>query len=67
MVKKFTVTDDDLEEMIFKYCRDFTALERKGRFDPITGREKEIDDTILILLQKGQKHGRARYSWTYLL
>ena len=56
MVKKFTVTDDDLEEMIFKYCRDFTALERKGRFDPITGREKEIDDTILILLQKGRKN-----------
>lgn len=56
MVKKFTVTDDDLEEMIFKYCRDFTALERRGRFDPITGRDKEIDDTILILLQKGRKN-----------
>lgn len=56
MVKKFTVTDDDLEEMIFKYCRDFTKLERMGRFDPITGRETEIDDTILILLQKGRKN-----------
>lgn len=56
MVKKFTVPDDDLEELIFQYCRDFTELERQGRFDPITGRDKEIDETILILLQKGRKN-----------
>lgn len=56
MVKNFLVTDDELEELIFQYCRDITALERKGRFGPITGREKEIDDTILILLQKGRKN-----------
>lgn len=56
MVKKFVVTDDELEECIFQYCRDITALERKGRFDPITGREKEIDEVILILLQKGRKN-----------
>lgn len=56
MVKKFTVPDDDLEELIFQYCRDFTELERQGRFDPITGRDKEIDELILILLQKGRKN-----------
>ncbi len=56
MVKKFLVTDDELEELIFQYCRDFTALERKGRFDPISGRDKEIDEVILILLQKGRKN-----------
>ena len=56
MVKKFTVPDDNLEELIFQYCRDFTELERQGRFDPITGRDKEIDELILILLQKGRKN-----------
>jgi ATP-dependent Clp protease ATP-binding subunit ClpA len=56
MVKKLLVTDDELEECIFQYCRDLTALEKKGRFDPITGREKEIDEVILILLQKGRKN-----------
>ncbi len=56
MVKKLLVTDDELEELIFQYCRDFTALERMGRYDPITGRDKEIEQTILILLQKGRKN-----------
>jgi len=56
MVKKFLVTDDELEELIFQYCRDITALERKGRYDPITGREKELDDVTVILLQRGRKN-----------
>lgn len=56
MVKKFLVTDDELEELIFQYCRDYTTLERKGRFDPISGRERELDEVILILLQKGRKN-----------
>jgi ATP-dependent Clp protease ATP-binding subunit ClpA len=54
--KDFRVSDEQLEELIFKYCRDFTALARMGRFDPITGRDAEIDQTILILLQKGRKN-----------
>ncbi len=53
---KFKVSDEQLEELIHKYCRDFTALARMGRFDPITGRDKEIEQTILILLQKGRKN-----------
>jgi ATP-dependent Clp protease ATP-binding subunit ClpA len=56
MVKKLLVTDDELEELIFQYCRDFTELERRGRYDPISGREKEIEDTLLILTQKGRKN-----------
>lgn len=56
MVNKFVVTDEELEEMIFRYCRDLTALERKGRFDPISGRDREIRETMLILLQKGRKN-----------
>jgi ATP-dependent Clp protease ATP-binding subunit ClpA len=56
MVERFVVSDDELEELIFQYCRDITALERKGRFDPISGRDKEIEEVILILLQKGRKN-----------
>jgi ATP-dependent Clp protease ATP-binding subunit ClpA len=50
------ISDNDLEDLIQKYCRDFTALARLNRFDPITGRDEEIDQTILILLQKGRKN-----------
>ncbi|HOO49861.1 MAG TPA: AAA family ATPase [Alphaproteobacteria bacterium] len=53
---KFKVPDDQLEELIHKYCRDFTDWARMGRFDPITGRDEEIDQVILILLQKGRKN-----------
>ena len=56
MSKKYVVSDDELEDLLGKYCRDFTALARMGRFDPITGRDEEIDQTILILLQKGRKN-----------
>ncbi len=56
MTKNFKVSDEELEELIFKYCRDFTELARMGRFDPITGRDKEIKEVILILLQKGRKN-----------
>ena len=51
-----TISDEDLEALINQYCRDFTALERAGRFDPITGRDEEIEEMILILLQKGRKN-----------
>ncbi len=54
--RKFLVSDDQLEEMIFSYCRDLTKLAKEGRFDPITGRDDEIEQMILILLQKGRKN-----------
>lgn len=53
---KFKISDEQLEELIHKYCRDFTALDRMGRYDPITGRDEEIQQSILILLQKGRKN-----------
>lgn len=56
MTYKQIISDDELEDMLHKYCRDFTALARIGRFDPITGRDEEIDQVILILLQKGRKN-----------
>ncbi len=56
MVKRFLVSDEDLEELIHSYCRDFTELARQGRYDPITGRNDEIEQTILVLLQRGRKN-----------
>lgn len=56
MVKRFLVSDEDLEELIHSFCRDFTQLAREDRYDPITGRDSEIQQTILILLQKGRKN-----------
>jgi ATP-dependent Clp protease ATP-binding subunit ClpA len=53
---KFKVSDEELEDLIHKYCRDFTELARLNRFDPITGRDDEIEQAILILLQKGRKN-----------
>ena len=52
----YSVSDEKLEGLIKSYCTDFTALEREGRYGPITGRDKEISDCILILLQKGRKN-----------
>ncbi len=52
----YNVSDEELERIIKSYCVDFTALAKAGRYGPITGRDKEIDETILILLQKGRKN-----------
>lgn len=53
---KYVVSEEELEELFHQYCNDFTALERAGRYDPITGRDQEIDEAILIALQKGRKN-----------
>lgn len=53
---KYKVSDEELEDYIHKYSRDLTALAREDRFDPIHGRDEEILQVILILLQKGRKN-----------
>lgn len=52
----YMISDEKFEDLIYNYCTDFTANARAGRYGPITGRDKEIDDCILILLQKGRKN-----------
>lgn len=52
----YVVTDEELDDLIRKYCNDFTRLAKAGRYDPITGRDREVDEVILILLQKGRKN-----------
>ncbi len=54
--KNYKVSDQDLAALIDQYCTDYTALAKDDHFDPITGRDKEILNTILILLQKGRKN-----------
>lgn len=54
--RELLVSEDEFNELTFKYCRDFTALAREGRYDPITGRDKEIREMTLILMQKGRKN-----------
>ena len=53
---QYLVTDGELEDLIMAYCNDFTRLAKAGRFGPIAGRDREVDETILILLQKGRKN-----------
>jgi ATP-dependent Clp protease ATP-binding subunit ClpA len=52
----FVVPQDQLDELLHKYCRNFTDLARQGRFDPIIGRDTEIDNVMLILLQRNRKN-----------
>lgn len=53
---QYLVTNSELEDIITAYCNDFTQLAKSGRFGPISGRDREVDETILILLQKGRKN-----------
>lgn len=50
------VPEEELERLLHAYGNDFTQIAREKRYDPITGRDKELDDLILILLQRGRKN-----------
>jgi ATP-dependent Clp protease ATP-binding subunit ClpA len=52
----FKVSDQELDDLIHRYCRDISHQVGQGRFDPITGRDREIMEVTLILLQKGRKN-----------
>ena len=53
---KFVVSDEELENLIFKYNRDITRLEKDGKFDPVVGRDQEMENLLLILIQRGRKN-----------
>lgn len=53
---EFIISDEELEGLLQRYTRDITAQDRAGRFDPITGRDEEIDMMTLILLQRLRKN-----------
>ncbi len=52
----FKVPQEELDRLLHLYCRNFTALAAEGRFDPIVGRDEEIDNVMLILLQRSRKN-----------
>ncbi len=54
--KPFKIADEELEGLLHRYTRDITALDRGGKFDPISGRNEELDHMVLILLQRLRKN-----------
>ena len=52
----YVISDEELETLLRRYTRDVTAQAAEGRFDPITGRDTEIDQMTLILLQRLRKN-----------
>ena len=54
--KNYVVPQEELDELLHQYCRNYTTLAREGRFDPIVGRDAEIDQVMLILLQRNRKN-----------
>lgn len=52
----FVVSQDELDNLLKLYCRNYTSMAREGRFDPIIGRDEEIDQIMLILLQRNRKN-----------
>ncbi len=54
--KNYLVPQDQLDDLIRRYCRNYTEMAAEGRFDPIIGRDEEIDQIMLILLQRNRKN-----------
>lgn len=52
----FVISDEELENLFGRYTRDVTAIDRSGKFDPVTGRDDEVDLMTLILLQRLRKN-----------
>ncbi|MCL2469580.1 MAG: AAA family ATPase [Alphaproteobacteria bacterium] len=52
----FVISDQELNTLMDRYTRDFTVQDRAGRFDPISGRDKEVEKLTLILVQRLRKN-----------
>src|SRR3954454_24629215 len=50
--KADSVTAQDSYDALKKYARDFTALAREGKLDPVIGRDEEIRRTIQVLSRR---------------
>jgi len=50
------INKEELERLLLRFTRDLTALDQAGRFDPITGRDAELEHMTLILLQRLRKN-----------
>lgn len=52
----FVISDEELNGLLSRYTRDITLQDKDGRFDPITGRDEELEKVTLILLQRLRKN-----------
>ncbi|GAB2179295.1 ATP-dependent chaperone ClpB [Dongia sp. agr-C8] len=50
--KADSATAEDSYDALKKYARDFTALARAGKLDPVIGRDEEIRRTIQVLSRR---------------
>ena len=54
--KNFLIPQNEFDELLKQYCRNYTTMAREGQFDKIVGRDAEIDQVMLILLQRNRKN-----------
>lgn len=52
----FQVPNEIFEGIVEKFTRDITKLASMNRFDPVIGRDREVDELITILLQRGRSN-----------
>lgn len=52
----FNVPNEQFEDLVSRFCRDLTELARLGKFDPVIGRDEELDQVVTILLQRGRSN-----------
>ena len=53
---KFIISDEELYGLLHRYTHSITDFARQGRYDPITGRDDELNQMVLILLQRMRKN-----------
>lgn len=56
IVAKYKYSEEYIEELIYRYCRDITGIVKDGKSDPIIGRDKEVDQLTTILIQRGRSN-----------
>src|SRR6185503_9787106 len=52
LLKRLGVTKDTLYEALARYGRDLTELARKGKLDPVIGRDEEVRRVIQVLSRR---------------
>jgi len=51
-----TVADRQLEKFLIQYCVNLTQKAKNNSIDPVIGREKEIEDIILVLARRNKSN-----------
>lgn len=51
-----TVVDRQLEKFLIQYCVNLTQKAKTNGIDPVIGREKEIEDIILVLARRNKSN-----------